>query len=314
MTLAVQFRAEIKKQFILMKRSTAAPMMVLATFLLAMVSTAELAWNTPIYGTMPLQFSLATFSGSFVSFFILFMVYPSLSISEEKENGTYDVIRSSTHDTTGLDVARLIFNIIFAGVLTLTAVAGFIFMLLIRYGTLSNHVEIVVDHLIYNYIFGYSGPPSVFLTHTKTYIDEGFSLGLFMTDIAILFISMLPSVLLGLIFSRISMKRSTSVILSVIFYLVIFNIYPYLISVNDSPAVKYLYAGISVLFPGSPLSLADTYLGFTTVRISGGGFFSLPNQYFPAWILGALLSYVIIILLILYFMPSIWGVMDWRKK
>ena len=84
MTLALQFRAEIKKQFILMKRSTAAPMMVLATFLLAMVSTAELAWNTPIYRTIPLQFSLATFSGSFVSFFILFMVYPSLSISEEK--------------------------------------------------------------------------------------------------------------------------------------------------------------------------------------------------------------------------------------
>ncbi|KAA8922352.1 hypothetical protein [Thermoplasma sp.] len=314
MTLALQFRAEIKKQFILMKRSTAAPMMVLATFLLAMVSTAELAWNTPIYRTMPLQFSFATFSGSFISFFILFMVYPSLSISEEKENGTYDVIRSSTHDTTGIDVARLIFNIIFAGILTVTAVAGFIFMLLIRYGTLSNHVEIVVDHAIYNYIFGYSGTPSLFFTHTRTYIDEGFSLGLFMTDIAILFISILPPVLLGLIFSRISMKRSTSVISSVIFYLVIFNVYPYLVSVNDALAVRYLYAGISVLFPGIPLSLTDTYLGFTTVRISGGGLFSLPNQYFPAWILGALLSYVIIILLILYFMPSIGGVMDWRRK
>jgi hypothetical protein len=314
MTLALQFRAEIRKQFILMKRSTAAPMMVLATFLLAMVSTAELAWNTPIYRTMPLQFSLATFSGSFVSFFILFMIYPSLSISEERENGTYDVIRSSTHDTIGIDASRLIFNIIFAGILTVTAVASFIFMLLIRYGSLSNHVVIVVNHVIYTYIFRYSGPPVVLPTHTKTYLDEGFSLGLFMIDIAILFISILPSVLLGLIFSRISMKRSTSVISSVIFYLVIFNVYPYLVSINGAPAVKYLSAGISILFPGSPLSLADAYLGFTTLRIFGGDFFSLPDQYFPAWILGVLLSYAIIILLILYFMPSIGGVMNWKRK
>ncbi|GGM77644.1 hypothetical protein GCM10007108_14710 [Thermogymnomonas acidicola] len=192
MSLESQFRAEIRKQFILMKQSTAAPLVALATFLLAMVSAAELAWNTSKYRSMPLQFSLATFSGSFATFFVLFMIYPSLSIAEEKENGTYDVIGSSARDTVAISTARLLFHVIFAGILTLSAVAGFMFTLLIRYGTLSNHVVIIVDHLTYTYLYGYSGTPTVLPKYTKAYLNKWFSPSLFLTDIAILFASMIP--------------------------------------------------------------------------------------------------------------------------
>ncbi|WP_162509841.1 hypothetical protein [Thermogymnomonas acidicola] len=93
--------------------------------------------------------------------------------------------------------------------------------------------------------------------------------------------------------------------MSIISFLVIFNVYPYLVSIKGSVVLRYLCADIATLFPRVSVGLSSGYIGFSSVITKGGYFFSVPAPpYFSIWVTGALLSYVIIILLLLYFMPE----------
>ncbi|GGM77647.1 hypothetical protein GCM10007108_14720 [Thermogymnomonas acidicola] len=103
-------------------------------------------------------------------------------------------------------------------------------------------------------------------------------------------------------------------IVSIISFLVIFNVYPYLVSIKGSVVLRYLCADIATLFPRVSVGLSSGYIGFSSVITKGGYFFSVPAPYFSIWVTGALLSYVIIILLLLYFMPENGGVRNWIRR
>ncbi len=307
--------AEFIKEMKAMRGSIMAPALIITVFLIAILSSAE-ALSSPVYARIPLQLTMINIITFFLGFFIIFMIYPSISVADDMENNTMNMILPFLGDDTAVMFGYLIFQLFFAFILVLVSIAGMVFSMILKFGTLGTATLMKVQTTVYKYYFFPTRTP-VLIKHTSySYIHYGLDPEALLIEIGLYFASIVPEIIIGLIFSRLGGKKAVSVFLSVLYYIVVINAYQNLTTFHFHGITGYIYRSLLVLSPVAVFSNSPSIIGVKSLLVKfGSGFYDLGFvSHIPVFIAFASLCLISIILLIIYFLPRFVEVKKWIKK
>lgn len=252
----------IKKEFLYGFRSIIYLVIIGLDILLTTLFSFELFYNKKPSPVMLPQVLIPYFYTAMLSVsFLIFMIAPSISISEEVENGTWDLIKANSRKYHRVILGKILWQIIFMIMLVLISIA---LMSLFYYFFVSFKLsmEIVMPdgHLKY-------------LPNIKKYIvDTIFYSPLeVIIDIFTIIILCIPVILLGTFFSLISRKKLNSIIYSLSFAFFIIMVSEYIYGLNEkinNIYMKILYG----LNPGYMTPLTAIPMKITS--------FMVPDKYY----------------------------------
>ncbi len=308
-------QAEFIKEIKGIRGSIMAPALIITVFLLAILSSTE-SLSSPVYAHVPLQLTMINMITFFLGFFIIFMIYPSISVADDVENNTMSMILPFLGDDTAVMFGYLLFQLFFAIILILVSIAGMAFAMILNYGTLGTATLLKVHTTIYTYYFFPMRHPVLIKHISYSYIHYGLDPGALLIEIGLFFASIVPEIIIGLIFSRLGGKKAVSVFLSVLYYIVIINAYQKLITIHFHGITGYIYRSLLVLSPVAVFSNSPSIIGVKSLFVKfGSGFYYLGFvSDIPVFMAFTSLCLISIILLIIYFLPRFVEVKKWIKR
>ncbi len=315
MTEARLFLATLTKEFQNFKRSTAYLMIMAADVVLSLMIAYSFLNTSTAYSKSVFQIVYLGFSNSLYNYFLIFLLAPSISISEEKELGTWDILRVQSSDDTGIVFGKVVFQVFFAIILVLISLASLFLMQLIMYGGFPSETLRSVTTTYTTYQFTPYGSAETVLT--KTWKIPLLSSAIqSMTVFAVSAASAIVLVLASMCLSRAARTRFGSIILAVIFYLVVTIGYQLIVgTLTKTPTVPqtvFLSMNPNFLF-----SLAGELTGLTSVGIVNGTYTyytNLTGTYYDPLILACLMAGASIIYLTILFLPRKLELMKWIRK
>lgn len=268
-----------------------------------------------IYSNIVFQTVTARFFANYLGFFVIFMIAPVLSIAEEIEGGTWDMIRSRIGDSISVVLAKISFQVIFAFVMVAVSMVGLLFVYLISYGHFSSVMTVKHTFTQITYLSYPTGTFKRYSTLTNTHqIHLSFLNTLAVFSMA--FLVILPMVLVGIAISRVSRNRISAIIISIGFYLLM-SIVTSSITI-DSASFSNLLKGVALsLSPDMLYSVIGPMFNLNTMIVvlpKGNYFITLSSPYFNelVYILYILLISSIALMIIMF--PRTQEVKNWIRK
>ncbi|MHB8358543.1 MAG: hypothetical protein ACYDCP_03445 [Thermoplasmataceae archaeon] len=307
-------KATFLRELKTIRRSNIHLIILVADALLSMVS-AEVIFLNFNYSSIVFQAVLIIFFTEFFSFFVILLISPSLTITEERELGTWNILRSHQNDLTPVKLGKVIFQMFYSIFMILIAVLSLIFIYIVNYGfhfTSSLTVTRSFKTVLNTYY-----PGGVFTLPQTEHINSIVKFSLY-TSFQVIGVAIIVAFLMtfiGLCISRISGNRTFSIVLS-IFVFVIFTAL-YSISTNSiGPLTKIktvlISANPSFLFP-----LVGDITGLKTIvyPITDGTYtLSVSSPYYGAFNYTVILVILFLIFIAILFFPEFAEVKKWKRN
>ncbi len=254
----------IKKEFLYGFRSIIYLVIILIDILFTALFSFELFYNQKYLPAMLPQILIPYFFTVMLSVsFFIFIIAPSVSISEEVENGTWDLIKANSNKYYKIVLGKILWQLIFMIILVLISIIVMSLFYYIFVGPFKYSMEIAIfdGHLknfpgIKKYIAG-----TIFYSPVEVIID-----------IFTVIILCIPIVLSGMFFSMISRKKLNSILysLSYSFFIIMASEYIYNLNIKiNNVYMKILYSlnpGYMMPLTAIPMKITELTLPDKTVK------------------------------------------------
>lgn len=297
-----------------LRRSNTHLIIMVADALLSMVS-AEVIFLNFNYSPIVFQAVLIIFFTEFFSFFVILLISPSLTITEERELGTWNILRSHQDDLTPVKLGKVIFQLFYSIIMILIAVLSLIFIYIVNYGfyfasslTVTRSVTTVLDTYYPGGVFIFPQPENISGMLTFSWYASFQVIG-----VAIIVAFLMT--FMGLCISRVSGNRTFSVVLSVFVFVIFTALYS--ISTNSvGPLTKIktvlIAANPSFLFP----VIGDVTGLKTLVYLINNGTYTLAvsSPYYGSFSYTVILITLFLIFIAILFFPELPEVKKWKRN
>ena len=232
---------------------------VIVSILTAVISYVQFHNDYSLLGFLPQYIMAPLIQNNLSILFLVFLIMPSLSISEEVETGTWGMMVIFKKNKSRMILGKLLWQFFLVVIL---AIWSFVVMFL---------TYLVMNHGLTTYvlspsvIYPYRNFPGVseiivkriFLSPVDLYIELAFFI-----------LVSLIIVLWGLTISMVSSSRTISVVIAIGFFLVVSSVASYLTSFSASASKMKLYGAVSLIYP-------PNMFGSVANFVSLNGFFSV---------------------------------------
>lgn len=306
----------LRRESLSLFRSNVYSIIIFADAIMSMLVAYNIFYGTSNYSNLVFQIILAIFVYKYYSFFIIFLLAPSLSISEEKETGTWDMINSQIKDNTGVVLGKIYFQLLFSTTLVLVSIIAMSAVYFIIYGSFAAHTTIVVT-TISRTLFS---TPFSHVIETRNAVTNHIIGTSPVSIFEIILIYMMASAVLTLIgmgFSRVSKNRIVSILFIVVFFIAISGGLLSTISGRDSSALANLYGYLLSFNPQTLFSMAGVVTGLSNLTVVTGSNIMIITITKPiSGLAGYAFYYVImtVTFLAIIFAPVKEEIVSWIRK
>lgn len=306
-------KAAFLRELRTMSRSSTQLIILVADALLAMIS-AEIIFFNFNYSTIVFQAVLIIFFSEFFTFFVILLISPSLTITEERELGTWNMLKSHQSDLTPVKLGKVIFQLFYSILMVLVAVLSLIFMYVVNYGvTFTTSLTTVnsVSTVLKTYY-----PGGVFTLPQVTNIHGIITFSGYATFqvIGIAIIIAFLMTFLGLCISRISGNRTFSIVVSVFIYVIFTALYE--ISINSGKPISGLKTVLVASNPTFLFQLVGNVTGIKSLTyntIHGLYTLSVSSPFYGSFAYTVILIILFLIFIAILFFPEFTEVKKWKK-
>lgn len=210
-----------------------------------------------------MQISLLSFFPNVFSFFLIFSIAPSKSISDEKENGTWDMLKVKLGDDTSPLLAKILSQLIFAFVLILVSALTFMLIYYSNFSQFPSVTSIGVCQTTTTYCGNFTGT----FSHTSNNFVKGtiaFSVLSVTQVLLVAFFAIIPVVFISVLVSKFSRTRINSIIISIGIYLALTAVFSLLTKFN-STSVFNIKALVDSLNPNFLFTITASLFKFSNI-------------------------------------------------
>lgn len=297
----------IRKELIYGFRSLIYTAIISADIIITAIFSFELFYDKSYLPPMLPQMVIPYFFTSMLSIsFFIFIIAPSISISEEVENGTWDIIKANTDKYHKIVFGKILWQIIFMIILVLISIAVMSLFYYLFVGFKTSMEIAVIGHL--------KGNPEIKRYFAKIIYYSPLEL---IIDIFTVVIVCIPIVLMGIFFSRVSRKKLNSIIYSLFFsfFIIILSTYVYGLNIKLNSVYMKIFYGLNpaYMIPLTviPMKIYSLTLPDKTVKIGDIIYGVYSVNYIE--VLMSYSSYLIIYILLTIIVISIIVILQWKK-
>ena len=290
-------------------------MIIVLDILISLLIGIEEVYSQSAEKNLVFQIVLIRFFSIFFNYFIILMIAPSLSISEEIENGTWDMMKVKIKDDTTPILAKFTFQLLFSLILLLISAASFALIYFSHFEGFPGESVTTVSQTIRTELWTENGAfPRVSYIQQKIIIYS--SITKTMDVIALAFVISTAIVSISTFFSRISKTRTIAIISSIGFYITVSVIYPLLIT-KQLNGIFSIYGQLAALNPHFLFSMVGEIFDYTNLNLVSDHinvFIDVVNQRTSTFSYFIYYSLFLTISLLLVFMPQRGEFLQWKRK
>jgi ABC-type transport system involved in multi-copper enzyme maturation permease subunit len=253
----------LRKEFITMLKSNIYLLIILIDVAVSIFSSILTIDRLIDGGHLVMQISLLSFFPNVFNFFLIFLIAPSISISDEKENGTWDVLKVKLGDDTSPLLAKILSQIIFSFILILVSALMFMLIYYSNFSQFPSVTSIGFCQTTKIYCGNFTGTFS-HTSHNFVKSNIAFSILDVIEVILIAFFAIIPVVLISVLISKFSRTRINSIIISIGYYIGFTAVFSLLTKFNLT-SVFNINALIDSLNPNFLFTVAGSLLKFSNV-------------------------------------------------
>lgn len=309
------FHHTMKKELRILSRSNIYLMIIALDIVISLLIAIGEVYSLGAEKYLVFQVTLIRFFSLFFNYFIVLMIAPSLSISEEIENGTWDMMRVKIKDDTVPILAKFTFQLIFAFLLLLISAASFALIYFTHFGGFPSESVTTVSQTIRTEFWSANG---VFprITNTQQKVIIYYSIPKTFGVIALAFVVSAAIVSISTLFSKISKTRTIAIILSIGFFMTVSVIYPLLIA-KQLNGIYNIYGQIAALNPHFLFSMIGSIFNYTKLNLVSSHlnvFIEVVNKRTSTFSYFIYYSFILIVSLLLVFMPNRGELFQWKRR
>jgi len=307
-------KATFVREFKTIRRSNAYLIILIADALLSMVS-AEVIFLNINYSSIVFQAVLIIFFTEFFSFFVILLISPSLTITEERELGTWNILKSHQDDLTPVKLGKIIFQLFNSIIMILIAILSLIFIYILNYGfyfASSLTVTRSVTSILNTYY-----PGGTFTLPSTEQINSILAFSWY-TSFQVIGVAIIVAFLMtfvGMCISRASSNRTFSIVLSVFVFVILSALYS--ISINSMGPLTKIKLAIVAVNPLFLFQVVGDVTGLKTLvyPITNGTFtLSVSNPFFGSFSYTVILIILFLIFFCILFFPEFKEVKKWKRN
>lgn len=307
-------KATFLRELKTIRRSNTHLIILVADALLSMVS-AEVTFLNYNYSSIVFQAVLIIFFTEFFSFFVILLISPSLTITEERELGTWNILRSHQDDLTPVKLGKVIFQLFYSIIMILIAVLSLIFIYIVNYG-FSFASSLTVTRSVTTVLNTYY-PGGVFIFPQTEQINGmlTFSWYTSLQVIGVAIIVVFLMTFMGLCISRVSGNRTFSIVLSVFVFVIFTALYS--ISTNSIGPLTKIKTALIAANPSFLFPVVGDITGLKTLVYpikNGTSTLSVSSPYYGLFTYIVIIIALFLIFIAILFFPELTEVKKWKRN
>ena len=262
-----------------------------------------------------LQISLIPYFTNLYNFFVIFMIAPAISISDERENGTWDIINVKVGNDTSPILAKIASQLAFAFILIVVSTLTFMLIYLSYFSTFPSVTLTEVSKSIITLQGNFTGTfKTVNTTSTKVGIPDSLISTVEMVIVA--FLTVIPVVMISVLSSKFFRTKINSIIFVIGYYMAMIALFT-LLSIKNTSAIFELKALIDSLNPQFLFTVTSTLFRFANITLItsyGNIVVSYATAQAPLFSYFAYIILIVTASLIFVFFPKGGEILTWLRK